>query len=184
LIKYYLSIIILVLFFLLLWIPQLLAQETNRNFFYNFYINHTVFAEKEALDSMLKSFQLFSSLFTDVYMQGDYIIPLHGQTMQELIDYLAEGFENDLASDIIETYFTWNCELNKPVVIPCDLIPVLTDLDRAEIKSFTDCYGNIYFYRFYDNCYYQGDRYYYQVSTYFTGYTWKIKSIRFESILK
>jgi len=184
LIKHYFPLTVLIITLLVFSAPEALAKETNTSLPFYRDMDQDLALDKEVFNSMIKNFELLSFLLQDVYQQENYYIPVHGKNLQELTDYLAVGFEKELASDIIHTYIQWTPELNKPAVIPCDAIPILTNADIDKIGCFTDKTGNIFFYRFYENCYNQGDKYYYEVSNYFTGEKWKIQSIKLEAMIK
>lgn len=136
--------------------------------------------EKQAFDSMLRSFALYESLLDDIKEHEGYRITVHGENVQDLMNYLDEGFEAELAANIIEAYLQWVPELQKMAVMPCDGIPVLNNNDMQALTCFHPDQNTIIFQRSYEDCYSKGDSYLFSVTLNHSSQCWRIKELHLE----
>jgi hypothetical protein len=138
--------------------------------------------EKLAFYSAVDSFKLYSSFFGELYYLNDYLISQHGDTPEIILEYLSNGFNEDLAQDIIAAYTTWNPQLQKQIIIPCDGLPILTEDHFAEAEYFHPEKDFIIFKVILYDCYDPGDAYEFLVASEKTGDNWRIKSLRFDPL--
>lgn len=127
------------------------------------------------------SFSLYSSFLSDYRQIGDYMVPVHGSTRTQARAYLTGGFTTDMAEAIIDECTIWNDSLRTLVIVPGDGIPVLTADDSDEIKVSSKDKNRIVLVREYNNCYREGDQYFFLVTMTSDGDTWKISELSFNA---
>ena len=130
--------------------------------------------ENLAFNSMVQSFELYESLLGDINEYGDYRIAVHGESLQEAMNYLETGFEAELSAKIIEAYLQWVPELQGMAVIPCDGIPTLSNNDKETVSCTHPDENTIIFQRAYENCYSQGDSYLFSITLNHSVQGWRI----------
>jgi hypothetical protein len=148
-------------------------------------LNQGCLESLEAFSEITDCFQLYSSMFNDVVLETDnyYLIPEHGKTPEMAFEYLGNGFTDDLAHAIVNTFLEWNPASGTMYIIPCDGIPVLTYSDFEDIQYFMENHDSIIFQRHYYNCYSAGDHYCYQVQGILTSSGWKISELKLDIVL-
>ena len=128
------------------------------------------------LNDVINSFRIYSSFFKD-----DLCLPVHATNRQEAINYLTNGWSEELAVSIVDTYTYWDTNLKRLVILPSDGMPILSADDISKITCHKTGSDSILLKRFYENCYYPGDLYLYQVSAGYTGEKWIIIRLELEA---
>lgn len=142
----------------------------------------TTAKKDSALEAMLGSFEIYYSFLNDIKIKQGYYLPLHGQTRTEAINYLEEGFAENLATAIVDEYTCFIPELECLAIMPGDGLPVLKkdDIPHLGCKKISDKY--IVFSREFVRCYSLEDRYRYQVEMQLYDDHWKVSALRLEEI--
>lgn len=169
-----LAVLLLLLFCLgrLFWSEPTLAQVKD---------SHSEMEEQVFRDTAA-SFALFKDLTGDVQYQRDSVYPvvLKAASQQEAIQWLSQGFGEELARSLASYYLAWDENLGRLVVIPEESIPILTTQDRTttsvtfrnDRQARLEC--------LYYNCYAPGDCWRYIIETEKSGDRWKIYDLTLE----
>lgn len=135
-----------------------------------------------AMQAMLDCFEIYHSFLNNTEIKQGYYLPLHGKTMIEAISYLKEGFEENLAADIVDEYTCFIPELNCLAIRPCDGLPVLNQNDIPYLRYKKINNTHIVFSRQYTDCYSTGDCYRYQVEMQLYQDHWKISALSLDEL--
>ena len=140
-------------------------------------------AEKDViLQAMLNSFEIYCSFLNDTEVKKGYYLPLHGRTRTEAIDYLEKGFEENLATAIVNEYTYFIPELNCLAIKPADGLPVLNQGDIPYLNYNQINNKHIVFSREFTGCYYPEDCYRYQVEMQLYQDQWKISAFSLREV--
>ena len=138
----------------------------------------------QAFNDMIKDFALYTAFFNDTYPAGYFNISKHADTAEQACSYFSQGFDEQLASDIVDTYTFWNQEIKKLQIIPTDGLPVL----EAENANLISCsyidHENVIFERCFNNYYGANSSYLYRVFCRYDGQRWKIYKLEWEAVDK
>lgn len=142
--------------------------------------------EEQVFRDVAADFALYSGLIEDVQYDRDSIYPviLKAATLEEAVNWLHQGFCEDLACSLACFSLAWDEDLGKLVLIPQDSIPLLTVKDKAntvitfrnERQARLEC--------FYYDCYAQGDCYRYTIEAEKEGKRWKICALTLDEMKK
>ena len=135
-----------------------------------------------ALQAMLNSFELYYSYLNDTEIKQGYYLPLHGKTRAEAIDYLGEGFEENLATAIVDEYTCFIPVLDCLAIKPGDGLPVLNKDDIPYLSCNKISNKHIIFSREFTGCYSPVDRYRYQVEMQLYQDHWKISALSLKKL--
>lgn len=140
--------------------------------------------EEQVFRDITEDFALFTGLTKDVQHRRDSVYPvaLKAADQKEAVEWLQQGFSEELARSLACFYLAWDEELKRLVVIPEDSIPVLTRQDRSKTvitfrngrQARLECP--------YDNCYAPGDHYRYLIEAEKDGERWKIYELTLDQI--
>jgi len=140
--------------------------------------------EEQVFQNTTASFALFKDLTGDVQYRRDSIYPvvLKAANQQEAIEWLSQGFCEDLSRSLACFYLAWDEDLGRLVVTPEESIPILTMQERAstsitfrnERQARLEC--------LYYNCYAPGDCWRYIIETEKNGDRWKIYDLTLEQV--
>jgi hypothetical protein len=138
--------------------------------------------EEQVFHDTAASFALFKDLTEDVQYRRDSVYPvvLKAASQQEAIEWLRQGFSEELARSLASYYLAWDEEMGRLVVIPEESIPILTTQDRTsttvtfrnERQARLEC--------LYYNCYAPGDCWRYIIETEKNGDRWKVYDLTLE----
>jgi len=129
----------------------------------------------DAFEAAVKSFSLLSSFFNDVDTKGIYPVSRHGSSYAEAYEYLLQGFDANLAGDILEAYTMSDADSTLRI-IPCEGIPILTAADRVRATVTQQEDAAVIQVRLQD-CYQTGDSYIYQITSRLIDGNWKIADL-------
>lgn len=129
----------------------------------------------DAFEAAVKSFSLLSSFFNDVDARGIYPVSRHGSSYAEAYEYLLQGFDANLAGDILEAY-TMSDPGGTLRIIPCEGIPMLTAADRVR-ATVTQHEDSAMIQVRLEDCYQTGDCYIYQITSRLIDGNWKITDL-------
>jgi len=127
----------------------------------------------------VRSFNLYSSFLGDYQVKGDCLVPLHGASHREALNYLNNGFTSYMSQAIIDECTLFNDSLGCLVINPSDGIPVLTPQDADKTMVYAEDGNSIVFLRKYNDCYTEGDEYLFLVTMISGDNSWKISDISF-----
>lgn len=159
-----------------------MATSSNIEFQSELTVQEASELEKEAFNDIIQSFALYSSFFNDNEQIGSFYVPIHASNRLTAINYLTEGFSEELAHNIIDTYTMWNQDINKQIIIPCEGIPVLTEEDISRTTYSYINNNTIIFQCCFSNCYLPGDIYLYQITAIYKDTKWKIDNLQFDAV--
>ena len=140
--------------------------------------------EEQVFRDATADFALFKDLTGDVQYRRDSVYPvvLKAASQQEAIEWLSQGFCEDLARSLACYYLAWDEELGRLVVSPEESIPILTTQERTttsvtfrnERQARLEC--------LYYSCYAPGDCWRYIIETEKSGDRWKIDDLTLEQV--
>lgn len=134
---------------------------------------------KAVFADAIRSFNLYSSFLGDYQVKGDCLVPLHGASRREALNYLNNGFTSYMGQAIIDECTLFNGKLGCLVINPSDGIPVLTPQDADKTMVYAEDENSIVFLRKYNDCYAEGDEYLFLVTMISGDNSWKISDISF-----
>jgi hypothetical protein len=138
---------------------------------------------QKALADMLNSFQLYLNFFQNSYPQGNFNISNHGESYDDALAYFMQGFEQEMAINILSLYTFTNEETGKLQILPTDGLPVLVEEDCTDITwSFIDSRHIVFEHIFY-NYYGENNNYSLKVYCSYDGQNWKIYQLQWEPLL-
>jgi hypothetical protein len=138
--------------------------------------------KNQALQAMLGSFETYCSFLNNTEFKQGYYLPLHGRTRAEAIDYLRKGFEENLATAIVDEYTLFIPELDCLAIRPTDGLPLLNKDDIPYLGYNIIDNKHIIFSREFSGCYSLSDRYRYQVEMRRYQDYWKISALSLEEL--
>lgn len=126
---------------------------------------------------LINCFKIYSNYFNNTYTLGRKIISNHGNTKNEGLVYLQQGFNEEISCRIMDYYTTWDNELQKQVILSQEGIPIfgVTDINRC---AFNIENGRITLQvRYYDS-YELGDKHTYYITAHNGEGRWLINDLQ------
>ena len=138
--------------------------------------------QDQAWTDMYNSFELYRAFFRDHYPVGIYTISRHADSYEEALAYFTQGFDHQMAVDIISTYTFYDPDSKKLLILPTDGLPLLQPENPNLIQAQFLDENKVLFQRYFDDYYGENTRYLYRVFCSYEKDRWKIYRLDWEQI--